>query len=356
MTLKTNGTIETSPNGTATVAPVVSRPGSPAGQPAGGMGLRLGVLVSYLRPEEKLILAAARARGLVVTPLFDRDLVLDFAAPDAAASGLAVDVVLDRNVAHGRALYTLRTLERWGIPTLNDSATVALCDDKVQTSLALVAAGIPTPRTMLAYSVEAALKACEALGYPAVVKPVTGSWGRLLAKVNGPEQARAILGEKLGHGSFHHEIIYVQEFVEKPGRDIRAFVVGDRVLAASYRSSEHWVTNSARGAVSLPCPITPEIEDLALRSCATVGARLAGVDLFETAHGLQVVEVNGGGEFRGLMTTTDVDIAAEIVEEAIRVAARGAARVTAMVTTASPVMTGGIHLSTTGAPGDPAPA
>ncbi|MEJ7763671.1 MAG: lysine biosynthesis protein LysX [Thermomicrobiales bacterium] len=350
----TNGTAPVaSPNGTATHA-VPSR-ADPVPVNAGEAGLRLGVLVSYLRPEEKLILAAARARGLVVTPLFDRDLVLDFAAPDAATSGLAVDVVLDRNVAHGRALYTLRTLERWGIATLNDSATVALCDDKVQTSLALVAAGIPTPRTMLAYSVEAALNACEALGYPAVIKPVTGSWGRLLAKVNGPEQARAILGEKLSHGSFHHEIIYVQEFVEKPGRDIRAFVVGDRVLAASYRTSEHWVTNSARGAVSLPCPITPEIEDLALRSCATVGARLAGVDLFETPDGLQVVEVNGGGEFRGLMTTTDVDIAAEIVEEAIRVAERGAGPVTAMATTAPPAMVGDIAPSTTRAPGDPAP-
>jgi [lysine-biosynthesis-protein LysW]--L-2-aminoadipate ligase len=292
-------------------------------QTARGAGLRLGVLVSYLRAEEKLILAAARSRGIDVTPYFDRDLVLDFSAPDGPASGLAVDVILDRNVAHGRALYTLRAAERWGILTLNTAASSALCDDKAQTSLALAAAGIPTPRTVLAYSVDSALRACEILGYPAVLKPVTGSWGRLLAKVNGPEQARAILSQKLEHGSFHHEIIYVQEFVEKPGRDIRAYVVGDRVLAASYRTAEHWVTNSARGATSLPCPITPEIEELALHSCVTVGARLAGVDLFETPQGLQVVEVNGGGEFRGLMTTTDVDIAAEIVEEAVRTAERG---------------------------------
>src|SRR4030095_8853161 len=116
-------------------------------------------------------------------------------------------------------------------------------------------------------------------------------------------------------GSFHHAIFYVQEYVEKPDRDIRAYVVGDEVLAASYRTSEHWVTNAARGATSLPCPVTPEIEDLALRACAAVCARLAGVDLFETPDGLQVVEVNSGGEFRGLLTTTDVDIAAEIVAE-----------------------------------------
>ena len=293
--------------------------------------LRLGVLVSHLRAEEKLILAAARARGIEVTPLFDRELVLDFAAPEAAASGLAVDVVLDRSVAHSRAGYTLRTLERWGMPTLNSADAVHLCDDKAQNTLALEAAGVPTPRTLLAYSVEAALRACESVGYPAVLKPVTGSWGRLLAKVNGPDQARAVLRQKQELGSFHHAIFYVQEYVPKPDRDIRAYVVGDRVLAASYRTAEHWVTNAARGAVSVPCPITPEIEGLALRACAAVGARLAGVDLIETADGLKIIEVNTGGEFRGLMTTTEVDIADEIVAEAVRTAGRGAVRQVAAV-------------------------
>jgi len=287
-----------------------------------GRGLRLGVLVSYLRPEEKLILTAARARGLDVSSLFDRELVLDLSAPSAAASGLHVDVVLDRSVAHSRAGYTLAVLERWGVPTLNSAGAVELCDDKARNTLALEAAGVPTPRTLLAYSVEAALAACEAVGYPAVLKPVTGSWGRLLAKVNGAEQAKAVLAQKQELGSFHHAIFYVQEFVPKPDRDIRAYVVGDRVLAASYRTAKHWVTNAARGAVSVPCPITPEIEALALRACAAVGARLAGVDLIETDDGLTVVEVNTGGEFKGLMSTTDIDIADEIVVEAVRVARR----------------------------------
>lgn len=281
---------------------------------------RLGVLLTYLRPEEKLILAAARARGVDVTPLLDRELVLDFAAPEASGSGLAVDVVLDRCVAHTRGGYTLYALERWGVPTLNSAAAVALCDDKARTSLALEAAGVPTPRTFLAYSLDAARQACESLGYPVVVKPVSGSWGRLLAKINGPDQLASVLAQKQAHGSVQHEIFYVQEFVEKPGRDIRAYVVGDKVLAASYRSSAHWITNAARGATSLPCPVTSDIEELALRACAAVGAKLAGVDLFETPDGLQVVEVNSGGEFKGLMTTTDVDIAGEIVAEAVRLA------------------------------------
>jgi len=283
---------------------------------------RLGVLVSYLRTEEKLILANARERGIEVTPLFDKDLVLNFTARSGAASKVDVDVVLDRCVAHARAGYAIRTFERWGIPTLNTAESVQICDDKALNSIALEEAGVPTPKTILAFSLESALEALEIVGYPAVMKPVSGSWGRLLAKVNGPEQAKAIIGQKLELGSVHHGVFYIQEFVPKPDRDIRAYVVGDKVLAGSYRSSEHWVTNAARGATSMPCPITPEIEDLALRACAAVKARLAGVDLIETPNGLQIVEVNSGGEFRGLMSTTHVDIAAEIVSEALATAKR----------------------------------
>lgn len=285
-----------------------------------GAGLRLGVLVSYLRQEEKLILAAARARGMIVTPIFDRNLTLNLSAPTAAESGIDVDVLLDRSVIHSRAGYTLWAMNRWGIPTLNSAAAVTICDDKARASMVLEAAGIPSPKTFVAYSEESALEACEQLGYPAVLKPVTGSWGRLISKVNGPDQARAIIHQKSEHGSYHHEIFYIQEFVEKPGRDIRAYVIGGEIVAASYRTSEHWITNAARGAVSVPCPVTPEIEELALRACEVVGARLAGVDLIETDEGLKVIEINTGGEFKGLMTTTDRDIAGEIVEEAARVA------------------------------------
>ena len=282
--------------------------------------VRLGVLVSYLRAEEKAILAAARGRGIEVAPIFDRQLVIDLSSKDAPGSGLDFDVVLDRCVAHSRSGYTLRALQRWGIPTLNSAEAVHLCDDKAENSLALEAAGVPHPRTLIAFDVESAIAACESVGYPAVLKPVAGSWGRLLARANGPEQARTILEQKKELGSFHHAIFYVQEYVEKPDRDIRVYVVGHRVLAASYRTAKHWVTNAARGAESIPCPVTPEIEDLALRACAAVGARLAGIDLIETRDGLAVVEVNTGGEFKGLMTTTNVDIAGVIVDEAVSMA------------------------------------
>ena len=174
---------------------------------------RLGVLVSYLRTEEKLILANARERGIEVTPLFDKDLVLNFTARSGAESKVDVDVVLDRCVAHARAGYAIRTFERWGIPTLNTAESVQICDDKALNSIALEEAGVPTPKTILAFSLESALEALEIVGYPAVMKPVSGSWGRLLAKVNGPEQAKAIIGQKLELGSVHHGVFYIQEFV-----------------------------------------------------------------------------------------------------------------------------------------------
>ena len=214
-----------------------------------------------------------------VMPLFDRELVLDLSAKSAKAAGLIVDVVLDRCVVHSRAEYTLRTIERWGVPTLNHSAATTTCDDKAACSLALEAANIATPRTLLAFSVDSALKACEQIGYPVVLKPVTGSWGRLLAKANGPEQARAIPRPKGGAGRVPSSCLLRPGVHPKPDRDIRAYVVGDRVLAASYRTSEHWITNAARGAVSVTCEITPEIEEIALRACQAVGRDSPGSTL-----------------------------------------------------------------------------
>jgi [lysine-biosynthesis-protein LysW]--L-2-aminoadipate ligase len=282
----------------------------------------MGVLVSHLRLEEKLILQAARDKGVDVTPVFDRSTIIDLSARTAAEAGLDVDVVLDRGVVHSRAAYILKALNGWGVPTVNPPTATTLCDDKILCSMAIESAGLLTPKTLVAFSIDSAIEACEQLGYPAVLKPVTGSWGRLLAKVNGPEQARVVLKQKEELGSYHHGIFYVQEFVEKPGRDIRVYVIGDKAIAASYRTSEHWITNAARGAVSLKCEITPEIEEIALKAKDAVGAILAGIDLMETPDGYSVIEVNTGAEFKGLMSTTDVDIPSEIIAEVLRVGER----------------------------------
>ncbi|MGN6755068.1 MAG: lysine biosynthesis protein LysX, partial [Thermomicrobiales bacterium] len=276
--------------------------------------MKLGMLVSHLRTEEKAILAAAAARGIEVVRVFDREVWFDLQQRNFPE----VDLVLDRSLVHSRAEYTLRLLQHWGIPTVNSFETTMLCDNKFHTSMAFVEHGVPSLRTLIAYTPESALAAIEDLGYPVVLKPNTGSWGRLLAKVNNRAAAEAVLEHKAVLGSFHHSIFYIQEYIEKPGRDIRAFIVGDRVVAASYRNAEHWITNTARGATSTHAPVTPEMEALALRAARAVGGEIMGVDLVETAEGLKVIEINVGAEFHGLRETTDIDIAAEIVDYLVK--------------------------------------
>ncbi|RIK36229.1 MAG: 30S ribosomal protein S6--L-glutamate ligase, partial [Chloroflexi bacterium] len=206
----------------------------------------------------------------------------------------------------------------WGVPTLNSSAAVTLCDDKVAMSLAFARAGVPTLRTAMAFTSESALEIGERFGYPLVVKPVTGSWGRLLARANSPAALRTILEQKRTLGGHQHGVFYLQEYIAKPGRDIRAFFVGGEVLAASYRNAEHWVTNVARGAVSTPCPLTDDIIGITRAAAAAVGAEIAGVDLVETPDGLKVIEINSGAEFKGLRATTDIPVAEIIVAYAVQ--------------------------------------
>ena len=276
--------------------------------------MKLAMLVSHLRTEEKAILAAAARRDITVERVFDREIWFDLGKRRFPE----VDLVLDRSLVHSRAEYTLRLLQSWGIPTINSFETTTLCDNKFHTNMAFIEHDVPTLRTLIAYTPESALAAIEELGYPVVLKPNTGSWGRLLAKVNGRAAAEAILEHKVSLGSYHHAIFYIQEYIKKPGRDIRAFIVGDRVVAASYRNAEHWITNTARGSTSTHCPVTPEIEDLALRAARSVRGEIMGVDLIETDEGLKVIEINVGAEFHGLRETTDTDIAGEIVDHLVK--------------------------------------
>ncbi len=271
--------------------------------------MRLGILVSQVRLEEKLIFAAADAAGVELIKIFDKELVLDLSSGDFPG----VDLVLDRGLVHSRAEYTLRYLQAAGVPTVNSYSATLTCDNKFLTTVALESAGVPTLRTLIAYTPESALRAIEAVGYPAVLKPPVGSWGRLLAKINDREAAEAVLEHKEILGSYHHSIFYIQEYVPKPGGDIRAFVVGDRVIGASFRSSPHWITNVARGASTAPCPLTPAIEEISLQAARAVGGEILGVDLLEAEGGYRVVEINTGAEFRGLVDATGVDVAAAIV-------------------------------------------
>ncbi|MHB1317332.1 MAG: lysine biosynthesis protein LysX, partial [Anaerolineae bacterium] len=247
----------------------------------------------------------------------DRELVLPI---DGAPNLLDYDVVVERCINNTRALYTLEMLNAWGVPTVNTAHVAEVCGNKFSTSLALVSSKVPTPRTLMAYTPEAALQAIESLGYPAVLKPAVGSWGRLIAKVNDREAAEAVLEHKKVLGSYHHSIFYIQEYIDKPQRDIRSFVVGDETICAIYRLSEHWITNTARGGRAINCPVTPEIDALSRAAARAVGGGVVAIDLLENAHGeLTVCEVNYTMEFRNSIDTTGVDIPGRMADYVLNV-------------------------------------
>ena len=273
---------------------------------------RVAMLVSRVRVEEKLLLSAFQRRGVDVELVDVRQLVLD-----TSPAITPWDVVLDRCVQQSHALAALRLLEDRGVVTVNPCQVVVNCADKVVTTSLLARAGVPVPRTLVAFSVEGALEAVETVGYPAVLKPPVGSWGRLLARVNDRDAAEALLEHKATLGSVAHQVFYVQEHVAKPGRDIRVFVAGDKVICAIERLSDHWVTNTARGAVTRNRQVTPDLEELSLAGARAVGGGMLAVDLLEDGDRLLVSEVNHTMEFRNSEGVTGVDIAAHIVEHTL---------------------------------------
>jgi [lysine-biosynthesis-protein LysW]---L-2-aminoadipate ligase len=277
----------------------------------------VAVVHGKLRPEERLLFHEFERRGINVERIDDRRIQLDLTAPPPR-----YDAVLGRSVSQQRTSHLLAWFDRWGIPVINHPDTLNTCNDKLLTSSALAQAGLPQPRTRVAFNVDMAMEALEEIGYPAVIKPAIGSWGRLLGRVNSPDAARSLLEHKLRLGSFHHGTIYLQEYVEKAGRDIRSFVVGGETIAAIYRSSDHWITNTARGAEATNCQVTPEIDELSRHAADAVGSGILAVDLFEhPGRGLLLNEINATMEFRNSIHTTGVDIPAQIVDYVMQVAA-----------------------------------
>jgi len=201
-----------------------------------------------------------------------------------------------------------------GHTVINSFRTALTCGDKLFGTLALVRAKIPTPKTHIAFTEEGAAKALDRLGYPAVIKPVVGSWGRLSALLKDRDFAGAIIEDReYMHPSY--QIYYLQEFVKRPPRDIRSFVIGDKTVAAIYRTSAgDWRTNTARGGKAEPCPITKELDDISLKAAKAVGGQFVGVDLMESPDGLLCHEVNGTTEFKNSVPATGIDIPGLAVE------------------------------------------
>jgi [lysine-biosynthesis-protein LysW]---L-2-aminoadipate ligase len=283
--------------------------------------MTVGFLHSLIRPDEKMLLDEFARRGATVRMIDDRQLSFTLGRSVARPD---VDVMIERCINHSRALHALRLYEGMGVRCVNTFRVASTCGDKLLTSAALQEHGVPQPEVRVAFTPESAVAAIEEMGYPVVLKPAVGSWGRLLAKVNDRDAAEALLEHKTVLGSYHHSIFYIQKYVEKRGRDIRAFVVGDECIAGIYRASPHWITNTARGGRATNCPVTDELATLAVAGARAVGGGVVALDVFETPDGLVVNEINYTMEFKNSVEPTGVNIPGRIVDYVLRQRAEAA--------------------------------
>ena len=234
------------------------------------------------------------------------------------------DVVLERCVSYFRGLHFTACLEFLDVPVINKFEVANNCGNKMITSLLLKKHNVPTPKTYFSFSSETALENLEKVGYPMVIKPVVGSWGRGVMALKDRDTADAIIEvRELSDGPLDR-IYYLQEMVKRPPRDIRAIAVGDQVIAAMYRTSTGgFKTNIALGAEPLPCDITKELEDICLKASKAVGGGILGVDLMEDEkRGLVVHEVNNTVEFKGLAKVAKKNIPKEMIDFAVKSAIR----------------------------------
>lgn len=281
----------------------------------------IGFLYSRIRVEERLLIEELERRNITFELLDVTKLNADIHNP---APWQRFDAVFERCVSQTQAVTAVRVLESFGVACVNPSAVIEACGDKLTTSLILARNGIATPRVRVAVDPQTALEAIEEMGYPVVLKPTVGSWGRLLARVNDRDAAEAILEHKSTLGSVQHGVYYIQEHVNKPGRDLRVFMVGTTPIAAIERRSSHWITNTARGGQAAGFSVTSEIDDLCRRTARAMagpeGALLA-IDLLETEDGRPLIsEVNHTMEFRNSIATTGVDIPGRMIDYVLQIA------------------------------------
>jgi len=279
-------------------------------------GNSLTILYDSIRWEEKALYEAAKKKEVNVENIDCKNLVVNLNNGESKYRG---QVVLQRSVSYFKNVHSTAALEGLGAHIINPLRAAILCGNKMYAHMELEKAGVLTPKAVAAFSEESALAALDEFGYPAVIKPTVGSWGRLIALLRDKEAARAVIEDR-EHMFPIYQIYYFEEFVERPPRDIRAIVVGDRVVAAIYRYSGEgeWKTNMALGGHAEACPVTKELEDICLKATRALGGQVVGVDLMESkSQGLMVHEVNNTTEFKNTVRVTGVDIPGLMVDYAL---------------------------------------
>ncbi len=276
--------------------------------------MRVALVYERLREEERQLIRAIEDLGHEPVPLHLNSNFL----PLNHGETFEADAALIRAISAAKAHASAVTLSSLGVRVVNSPEVLSICGNKLTTTAKLSKAGIPTPKTAVAFSLEGALEAAKSIGYPVVIKPVNGSWGRLVSLAQDEEELRTILEHREAIPSPYYRIHYIQEFIRKPGRDIRAYGTEKAFITAIYRVSDHWVTNTARGAKAVPAEYREELADLVIRTAEALGGGFLGVDIAEDEErGLVVIEVNGVTEFKNAARVTGVDIAKELVGYAV---------------------------------------
>jgi [lysine-biosynthesis-protein LysW]---L-2-aminoadipate ligase len=279
------------------------------------------VVYDKVRFEEKALYDTAKKKGLRAQIIDAKKITINNASKRKTLQ--LGDVVLQRCISHFRGLYLTACLEFMGFMVINKFKVGETCGNKLMTSLTLAKSNVPTPRTHFAFSAESAIEVINTTGFPVVLKPIIGSWGRGVFPIRDEEVANMIIEMGKENDNPLSRIYYVQEMIKRPPRDLRCIVVGDKIVAAIYRYSaeNEWRTNVSRGGKAELAPITNELEDIALRAAKSVGGGILGVDLMEDEkRGLLVHEVNNTVEFRGASNVSESDIAGAMIDYALTIA------------------------------------
>ncbi|MGB6626606.1 MAG: lysine biosynthesis protein LysX, partial [Nitrososphaeraceae archaeon] len=280
----------------------------------------LSILYDNIRWEEKALYEAAKKRGIKVNNINCKDLSIGL-NNERESSPYLNKVIIQRCVSYFKSVHATAALEGLGAHIINSLRTATVCGNKLFAHMELQKAGVKTPNAFSAFSEESAIAALDNLGYPAVIKPTIGSWGRLIALLRDRDAANAVIEDR-EHMFPLYQVYYFEELVSRPPRDIRAIVIGDTVVAAIYRYSGpgEWKTNMALGGHAETCPLTNELEDICIKATKAVEGQIVGVDLMESReHGLIVHEINNTTEFRNTVRVTGVDIPGLMVDFASKI-------------------------------------
>jgi [lysine-biosynthesis-protein LysW]--L-2-aminoadipate ligase len=280
-----------------------------------GAGKSLTILYDTIRWEEKALYEAAKKKDADLENVDIKNLKLRL----DNGSAYAGKVVLQRSVSYFKSLHATAALEGLGAQVINPLRVASITGNKLFAHMEFHKAGVNTPKAISAFSEESAIAALEEFGYPAVIKPTVGSWGRMIGLLRDKDAAQAVVEDREHMFPLYH-IYYFEEFVKRPPRDIRAIVVDDHVVAAIYRYSGEgeWKTNMALGGRAEVCPVTKELEDIFMKATKAVGGQIVGVDLMESEKdGLMVHEINNTTEFKNTVRVTGVDVPGLMVDYAL---------------------------------------